>query len=65
MTYVVLFLFFINRLLVIISVLNIFVKNKIGAVYFFSYLCGTEIAPYLLFYKGVVSIINIAGNYLV
>lgn len=62
---VILFLFFINRLLVILSLLNIFVKNKVGIIYFFVYLCGTEIAPYLLFYKGVVSIVTIAGNYLV
>lgn len=62
---VILFLYFMNRLLVILSLLNIFVKNKVGIVYFFVYLCGTEIAPYLLFYKGVVSIVTIAGNYLV
>jgi len=62
---VILFLYFMNRLLVILSLLNIFVKNKVGIVYFFVYLCGTEIAPYLWFYKGVVSIVTIAGNYLV
>lgn len=65
MLIVVLFLFFINRLVVIIGILNIFVKNKVGLICFLSYLCGTEIAPYLLFYKGAVSIVNIAGNYLV
>lgn len=62
---IILFLFFINRIAVIISLLNIFVKNKIGLIYFFSYLCGTEIAPYLLFYKGAISFVNFAGNYLV
>ena len=62
---VVLLLFLVNRLVVIISLLNIFVKNKVGLLYFFVYLCGTEIAPYLLFYKGALSIVNIAGNYLV
>ncbi len=61
----VLFLFLVNRLVIIISLLNIFVKNKVGLLYFFVYLCGTEIAPYLLFYKGALSIVNIAGNYLV
>lgn len=58
-------LFFISRLVIYIELLNIFVKNKIGLLYFFVYLCGTEIAPYLLFYKGALSIVNIAGNYLV
>lgn len=61
----VLFLFLVNRLVITISLLNIFVKNKVGLLYFFVYLCGTEIAPYLLFYKGALSIVNIAGNYFV
>lgn len=60
-----LLLFFINRGAVAISLLNIFVKNKVGLIYFILYLCGTEIAPYVLFYKGACSIVNIAGNYLV
>jgi hypothetical protein len=53
--------FILSRLVIIIELLNIFVKNKIGWFYFFVYLCGTEIAPWLLFYKGVLSMINIAG----
>ncbi|MBF6597287.1 MAG: DUF4271 domain-containing protein [Fermentimonas sp.] len=51
-----------SRLIVIIELFNIFVKNKIGGFYFFVYLCGTEIAPYLIYYKGVVLLISIAGN---
>ncbi|WP_298646712.1 DUF4271 domain-containing protein [uncultured Proteiniphilum sp.] len=54
--------FFISRLAIYIELLNIFVKNKIGLFYFFVYLCGTEIAPYLLLYKGVLSAITIAGD---
>lgn len=55
-------LFFISRLVIYIELLNIFVKNKIGPFYFFVYLCGTEIAPYLILYKGVLSVITIAGD---
>lgn len=55
-------LFFISRLVIYIELLNIFVKNKIGLFYFFVYLCGTEIAPYLLLYKGVLFAITIAGD---
>lgn len=54
-------IFLITRMIIVIGLLNIFVKNKIGWFYFFVYLCGTEIAPWLLFYKGVLSMINIAG----
>jgi hypothetical protein len=45
-----------------IQLLNIFVKNKITPFYIFVYLCGTEIAPYLLLYKGVLLVITIAGD---
>ena len=58
-------LFFISRLVIVIELLNIFVKNKVGFFYFFAYLCGTEIAPYLLFYKGVLLIIGIAAKNIV
>lgn len=58
-------LFFISRLVIVFELLNIFVKNKVGLFYFFAYLCGTEIAPYLLFYKGVLSVISIAANNIV
>lgn len=55
-------LFFISRMVMYIQLLNIFVKNKITPFYFFVYLCGTEIAPYLLLYKGVLLVITIAGD---
>ncbi|SFK29131.1 DUF4271 domain-containing protein [Proteiniphilum acetatigenes] len=55
-------LFFISRLVIYIELLNIFVKNKISPFYFFVYLCGIEIAPYLLLYKGVLFAITIAGD---
>jgi hypothetical protein len=55
-------LFFISRLLIYIELLNIFVKNKISPFYFFIYLCGTEIAPYLLLYKVVLFAITIAED---
>lgn len=58
-------LFFISRVVIVVELLNIFVKNKVGYFYFFAYLCGTEIAPYLLFYKGVLSIMSIAANNIV
>ena len=57
--------FVIVRLIVALELLNIFVKNKVGGFYFFVYLCGTEIAPYLLYYKGLLSLISIAGNNIV
>lgn len=55
-------LFFTSRIVIYIELLNIFVKNKINAFYFFVYLCGTEIAPYLLLYKMVLFAITIAGD---
>lgn len=57
-----LFIFILSRLAIVFGLLNIFVKNKVGGFYFFMYLCGTEIAPYLLFYKGVLLFISLAGN---
>lgn len=55
-------LFFISRIVIYIELLDIFVKNKINAFYFFVYLCGIEIAPYLLLYKTVYFAITIAGD---
>lgn len=55
-------LFFISRVGIYLGLLNIFVKNKISPFYFFVYLCGIEIAPYLLLYKGVLFAITIAGD---
>jgi hypothetical protein len=60
-----LFIFIISRLVIALGLLNIFVKNKVGGFYFFAYLCGTEIAPYLLWYKGVLLFISLAGNILI
>jgi len=60
-----LFIFIISRLIIALGLLNIFVKNKVGGFYFFAYLCGTEIAPYLLWYKGVLLFISLAGNILI
>ncbi len=57
-----LFVFIISRLAIVFGLLNIFVKKNVGGFYFFVYLCGTEIAPYLLYYKGVVLFISLAGN---
>ncbi|MDD4776886.1 MAG: DUF4271 domain-containing protein [Fermentimonas sp.] len=62
---IIIIVFIIVRLIVAMVLLNIFVKNKVGGFYFFVYLCGTEIAPYLLFYKGMLSFISIAGNNIV
>ena len=59
MQLVILLIVIINRLIVIVELLNIFVKNKVGRFYFFMYLCGTEIAPYLMYYKVVVLLISI------
>lgn len=53
-------LFLATRLFIAVGVLNIFVKNKIGWFYYFMYLCGTEIAPWLFIYKGMILVDNIA-----
>jgi len=63
--FVVLIIFITVRLIIVAWLINIFVKNKVGGFYFFVYLCGTEIAPYLLYYKGLLSLISIAGNNIV
>ncbi len=65
MLFLLLLLFLMNRGAAAIGLLNIFVKNKVGPIYFILYLCGTEIAPYILLYKGACFIVNFAGNYLV
>ena len=65
MLYILLLLFLMNRGASALGLLNIFVKNKVGPIYFILYLCGTEIAPYILLYKGACSIVIFAGNYLV
>ncbi len=65
MLFLLLLLFLMNRGAAAIGLLNIFVKNKVGPIYFILYLCGTEIVPYILLYKGACFIVNFAGNYLV
>lgn len=55
-------IFLLSRLVVLISLLIFFVKSKIGFLYFFVYLCGVEIAPYLFIYKGAISFQNIIGS---
>lgn len=54
-------IFFIITTAVFWNLLNIFAKNKIGLLNYFLYLCAIEIVPYFLVYKGVVSLVNIAG----
>jgi len=54
--------FFISRIGVMIAVLSIFGKNKIGFLYFIVYLCGIEILPYFLLLTGLVSLITVVGN---
>ena len=55
-------IFLASRLVVVVTLLIFFVKNKIGILYFIVYLCGVEIAPYLIIYKGAVSFQNIIGS---
>ncbi|MDO5665028.1 MAG: DUF4271 domain-containing protein [Bacteroidia bacterium] len=55
-------IFFIITLVVFWNLLNIFAKNRIGLLNYFLYLCAIEIVPFFLLYKGVVSLVNIAGN---
>jgi len=62
MFFVVVLLFFISRIFIFAEILNIFVKNKIGLLYFFVYFCGTEIAPYIVYFKGVFLLTTIVGN---
>ncbi len=54
--------FFISRIGVMVAALNIFVKNKIGFLYFIVYLCSIEILPYFLLLTGLVSLITVVGN---
>ena len=54
--------FFMSRLGIMIAVLDIFVKNKIGFFYFIVYLCGIEIMPYFLLYSGLISLITVVGS---
>ncbi len=55
-------IFFITLMVVFWNLLNIFAKNKAGLLNYFLYLCAIEIVPFFLIYKGLVSLVNIAGN---
>lgn len=55
-------IFFIIMMVVFWNLLNVFAKNKVGLLNYFLYLCAIEIVPFFLIYKGVVSLVNIAGN---
>ena len=55
-------IFFISRIIIFAELLNIFAKNKIDLLCFFVYFCGTEIAPYMLYIKGVFLLTNIVEN---
>ena len=58
-TYVLFFLlavFIVGRITVFIKSFSFFVKSHIGILYFFVYLCGVEIMPYMLLYKAIVLI---------
>ena len=52
----ILVVFIVGRLAVIVQSYLFFVKAHIGNSYFFVYLCGVEIMPYLLLYKAIVLI---------
>lgn len=58
----ILIIFFISRIVVSIELFKVFAKNKVGSLYFFSYLCGIEIAPYVLYYKLMLSMTFILRN---
>ena len=52
------FIFIFVKVIFLASILNIFVKSRIGFLYFIVYLCAVEILPYFLLIGGVVSIVN-------
>ncbi|MDR1742464.1 MAG: DUF4271 domain-containing protein [Dysgonamonadaceae bacterium] len=56
-----LIIIFISFVAIFGNLLTIFVKNKIGFLYFIVYLCAVEIAPLFVLYRGVVLLINHAG----
>lgn len=55
-------IFFIILMVVFWNLLNIFAKNKVGLLNYFLYLCAIEIVPFFLIYKGLVILVNSAGN---
>ena len=48
--------FLVGRVIVILKSHTLFVKSHIGILYFFVYLCGLEVMPYLLLYKAITYI---------
>lgn len=55
-------LFLASRIVILWGLLSIFVKYKIGFLYFIVYLCGVEIIPYFFLYRGIVFLIKTVGN---
>ncbi|MFZ6038581.1 MAG: DUF4271 domain-containing protein [Bacteroidota bacterium] len=62
MLIILIIIFFISRVIIIVSVLDIFVKRRLGYFGFIAYLCGVEILPYFLLYFGAISLIHIVGS---
>lgn len=62
MLIILIIIFFISRVIIIASVLDIFVKHRLGYLGFIVYLCGVEILPYFLLYFGAISLIHIVGS---
>ena len=62
MLIILIIIFFISRVIIIASVLDIFVKRRLGYLGFIVYLCGVEILPYFLLYFGAISLIHIVGS---
>lgn len=57
--YVLLFIlavFIVGRIAIFAKSYTFFIKSHIGILYFFVYLCGVEIMPYMLLYKAIVLI---------
>ena len=50
-------IFIIGRIIIIVKTYSLFVKAHIGFLYYFVYLCGVEIMPYLLVCKAISFII--------
>lgn len=53
----ILIVFFIVLFVILRNLLNIFVKNRIGILNYFLYLCAVEIVPLFLLYKGAQMLI--------
>ena len=60
--FILILLFLISRIIIWRSLLSIFVKYKIGFLYFIVYLCGLEIIPYFFLYGSIVFLIKTLGN---